>query len=73
MSELWSKWFGRNRPPSASEQWGAQLPPTPLHQHLVSLHALLLHLGAEGDALAVGEHSLREIAVFTQRDPYRYP
>ena len=55
--------FGRPKTPS--EAWGALLPNTPLRQHLISFHALLLHLGAAGPVLDVAQHHLREIARFT--------
>lgn len=63
--------FRRTQPPNRSEQFAATLPPGPLVQHYGALHALLLHLGAEGDVLAVGEHHLREMARYTQEDPWK--
>lgn len=65
--------FGwRKRVPSKSEQFGQTLLPTPLAQHLMSLHAILLLLGAEDqpEALEIAEHNLREIARFTRPDPF---
>lgn len=62
-------WWRRHRTPTESELWGRRLPPTLLHSHLVSLHALLLHLGARDDYLRAGQHYLRDIAVFTRKDP----
>ena len=65
----------RDRPPTRSEEWARSLPPSPLHQNLTSLHALMLHLGAEGDALAFGEYCLREIATYVPipRRPWEGP
>ncbi|GAA3510142.1 hypothetical protein GCM10022234_00440 [Aeromicrobium panaciterrae] len=57
-------------PVTASERFAASLSAGPLTQHLRSIHALLLHLGAAGDALTLGEHSLREIATYTMHSPY---
>lgn len=48
-----------------SEVWGKTLPSTPLAQHLVSLHDMLLHFGAHESAMKVAEYSLREIAIYT--------
>jgi hypothetical protein len=59
----------KKRPPTVSERFGATLPPGPLVAHLTFLHSLLIHHGCGSDALEVGEHSLRQIAVYTQKDP----
>lgn len=72
MTGFFENLFGK-RPPSRSQVWAQTLPPSPLNQHLASLHALLLHLGAEGQALEMGEHHLHEIATFTRIDPNMYP
>jgi hypothetical protein len=61
-------------PRGGSQQFRESLPVGPLVDHLTHLHAMLLALGAEGDLLAVAEHSLKEIAVFTQefrQGPYQ--
>lgn len=48
------------------------VPATPLRQHIESLHAMVYHCGIYGDALAMFEHHLMSIAVFTSvRDPIR--
>lgn len=48
-----------------SEIWGNTLPTTPLRALLVALHALLLHAGMDVNVLALSEHHMRTIAVFT--------
>ena len=56
-ARFWTKRTG-------SELWAQRaLPPGPLSQHLTALHALLCHLGADGDLLKVAEHHLRDIAI----------
>jgi hypothetical protein len=47
------------------------LPRGPLVDHLSSIHALLVHLGAGGDVRKMAEHHLREIAVFTMTQPWQ--
>jgi hypothetical protein len=67
----WLLGWRSRQTPNQSQVWARDLPPGPLVQHLTALHAVVTHFGAEGDMLAVAEHHLRDIAVFTQApNPY---
>lgn len=62
------------RTPSPSEVWvEANTSPGPLTQHFISLHALALHSGMDGQALQLFERHLQEMAAHTRLDPYLHP
>lgn len=51
-----------------TEQFMAELPRTPISQHIAQIHSILLHLygqtsGHGVDAVEMAEHSLRQIAI----------